>query len=116
VIKRVTWFVGGLATGAAGIGYAKKKIKAQAAKLAPVNVAKGVVGKARNTGRHVASALREGREAMKDKESELWAKVDDGPHDTQDRQVIVLENVREVRHPRQPRASHRQRNEGDSGR
>ena len=110
MMKRVTWFVGGVAAGAAGAGYAKKKIRTQAAKLAPGNVAKGAVAKVRQTGQHVVSALRDGREAMHDKEDELRAIRDaDELPVVERRESIVLDNVHEIRHPREPRPSHRDR-------
>ncbi len=74
MIKRLTWFAGGLAAGVAGAGYAKKKVKETASQLAPVQVAKGVAGKARRAGRTVADAVRDGRQAMHHHEDELRAK------------------------------------------
>ena len=110
MMKRVTWFVGGVAAGVAGAGYAKKKVKAQAARLAPGNVAKGVVSKVKQTGQHVVSAVRDGRDAMHDKEDELRSLLDAEQKVVDDRhEMIVLDNVREARHPREPRASHRDR-------
>ena len=55
-------------------GYAKKKVKETASQMAPVQVAKGAVTKARGAGRAVADALRDGREAMHHHEDELRAK------------------------------------------
>lgn len=74
MIKRLTWFAGGVAAGVAGAGYAKKKVKETAAQLAPVQVAKGVASKARSAGRSVADAVRDGRQAMHHHEDELRAK------------------------------------------
>lgn len=110
MMKRITWFVGGVAAGAAGAGYAKKKVKAQAAKLAPGNVAKGVVTKVKHTGQHIVSAVRDGREAMHDREDELRAMLDaEPPAVVEHHEMTILDNVREARHPREPRASHRDR-------
>ena len=48
-MRRVTWFIGGVATGAAGVGYAKRKVqrtvKRTATQLAPSNVARGTMRK-----------------------------------------------------------------------
>lgn len=76
MMKRLTWFVGGVAAGAAGAGYATRKVKEAASQLAPANVAKGAAGKARDGGRRVVEAVREGREAMRAKEGELRARRD----------------------------------------
>jgi hypothetical protein len=76
MMKRLSWFVGGVAAGAAGAGYAKKKVKHTAAQLAPVNVAKRAAGSIRDQGRHVVDAIREGRTAMHSKEDELRARRD----------------------------------------
>lgn len=75
-MKRVTWFVTGLAAGAAGTQYATRKVKRTAKQLAPANVAKRAAAGARATGRQVVDALREGRSAMHAREDELKARRD----------------------------------------
>lgn len=75
-MKRVVWFAGGVAAGAASAGYAKRKVGAAARKMAPVNVAKGAAGTVKRTGRRVADAVHEGREAAKVRERELRAERD----------------------------------------
>jgi hypothetical protein len=75
-MRRTVWFVGGLATGVAGAGYAKRKVTSAAHKLAPANVARGAAGNARRTGRRVADAVREGRRAARVREQELRAQRD----------------------------------------
>ena len=42
MMKRVTWFVGGVAAGAVGAGAAKRKVKSVATELTPVQVVAGV--------------------------------------------------------------------------
>lgn len=74
MMKRLTWFATGVAAGAAGAGYAKRKVRATASQLAPVNVARSAADKARNAGRTVAEALRDGRAAMHHHEDELRAR------------------------------------------
>lgn len=74
MMKRLTWFAGGVAAGVAGAGYAKKKVKETAANLAPANMAKGVAATARSKGRDIADAVREGRTAMVHHEDELRAR------------------------------------------
>lgn len=79
-MRRVTWFIGGVATGAAGVGYARRTVKRTvrrtATQLAPSNVARGALRKVRQKGRDVEEAVREGREAMRTRERELRARRD----------------------------------------
>ena len=79
-VRRVVWFAGGVVAGAAGAGYAKRKITATvtttARKLAPANVAKGAVGSVKRSGHRVADAVREGRAAAGVRERELRAERD----------------------------------------
>ena len=79
-MKRVTWFMGGVATGAAGVGYAKRTVKRTvkrtATQLAPANVARGALRKVREKGHDVGEAMREGRVAMHTRERELRARRD----------------------------------------
>ncbi len=75
-MRRVTWFVTGVAAGATGANYAAKKIKERAARLTPVNVARSAATKAKDGGRHVVEAFREGRDAMRDREEQLKARRD----------------------------------------
>ncbi len=74
MMKRVTWFAGGLAAGIASAGYAKKKVKEAASNVAPAQVAKTVAAKALAKTRDVADAVREGRAVMNQHEDELHAK------------------------------------------
>jgi len=76
MMKRVTWFAAGAAAGVAGAGYATRKVKAQAAKLTPSNVARTATDRARSGGRHVIDAIRDGRAEMKAREAELKARRD----------------------------------------
>jgi hypothetical protein len=74
--RRITWFVGGLVAGAAGAGYAKKKVRTTASQLAPVNVVRSAGARVRDQSRHVVGAIREGRSAMHAREDELKARRD----------------------------------------
>jgi hypothetical protein len=76
MMKRVTWFAAGAATGAAGAGYATRKIKARAAQLAPATAARNAAGAVRRRGRNLVEAVRDGREAMRTREEELRARRD----------------------------------------
>lgn len=76
MMKRLTWFVGGVAAGAIGAERAKRKVRTVAADLAPVHVARRVTQGVRRRGYDVADAVREGRRAMRRKEIELRARRD----------------------------------------
>jgi hypothetical protein len=73
MMKRVTWFVGGVAVGVAGAGYAKKKVMATASQLTPSTVARSAADRVTSRGREVAEALREGRRVMRQHEDEVEA-------------------------------------------
>lgn len=79
-MKRVTWFVGGVAAGVTGASYAKKKVsrtvQRTAATLSPKNVAKSATTKVRAKATAVVDAVREGRAAGKAREHELRARRD----------------------------------------
>lgn len=76
MVKRVTWFVGGVAAGAAGASYAKKKVKQKAAQVSPAGVARSAASRTKQTALHVVDALRDGRAAMTQHEDELKARRD----------------------------------------
>jgi hypothetical protein len=73
MMRRLVWFAGGVVTGAAGVGYAKRKVSTTAQKLAPANVAKGVATSVRRSGQRAASALRDGRDSARSREREARA-------------------------------------------
>ena len=75
-MRRVVWFAGGLAAGAAGAGYAKRKASRAVRAVAPANVARGAARTMGRTGRRVADAVREGRHAAQVRERELRAERD----------------------------------------
>ena len=76
MMRRVVWFAGGVAAGAATAGYAKRKVSAAASKMTPVKVAKGAAGSVRRSGHRVADAVREGRQAAQVREREMRAQRD----------------------------------------
>jgi hypothetical protein len=69
VIKRLTWFVGGVVAGAAGAGAAKRKVKRTASDLSPVRAVRRVRVR-------LSDAVRHGRHAAAVKEVELRARRD----------------------------------------
>ena len=76
MMKRVTWFVGGVAAGATGVGYAKKKVTQKASQVSAAGVARSAAQRVKDTASHVADAVREGRSAMNQHEDELKARRD----------------------------------------
>lgn len=76
MVKRVTWFAGGVAAGVVGAGWAKKKVKQTAAQIAPTSVVRGAAGRVRDKGRLIVDAVREGRQEMQHHEDELRARRD----------------------------------------
>lgn len=72
-MKRVTWFLTGVAAGAAGAGYTKRKVRNTAAQLAPVRVVGRATSRAKERVDRMREAVHEGVEAMRAKEAELRA-------------------------------------------
>jgi len=75
-MKRTVWFVTGLATGAAGAGYTKRRVTTVAQRLAPVAVARNAADGVRRSGQRVVAAVRAGRDAARIRERELLAERD----------------------------------------
>jgi hypothetical protein len=76
MMKRVTWFAGGVVAGVASAGYAKKKVKQTASQITPAKIAKSAASSVRSRTRDVADAVREGRQVMRHTEDELKARRD----------------------------------------
>jgi hypothetical protein len=74
MMKRVTWFAGGMVAGLASASYAKKKVKQTASQIAPAQIARSAAGTVRTKTRDVADAFREGRQVMRHTEDELRAR------------------------------------------
>lgn len=79
-MRRLVWFAGGVAAGAAGAGYAKRRVtrtvRRTAAYLAPANVARGAANTVRRSGHRVTAAMREGRSASQMRQRELRAELE----------------------------------------
>jgi hypothetical protein len=108
MLKRVTWFVAGAATGAVGTAAATRKVKRTVAQLSPENLARRSVGAAKAQAHHVAEAVREGRAAMRNKEQELRERL--GLATAHADQTDVIDMTERARHradtgtvPRRPR-------------
>jgi hypothetical protein len=75
-MRRLVWFAGGVVAGASGAGLVKRKVAATAERLAPANVARGVAGSVRRSGRRVATAVKDGRGYGRARDRELHAERD----------------------------------------
>ncbi len=75
-MKRVTWFLGGVAAGATGVGIAKRRIQRTAAQFAPTAVVRQAVDGVRDRSRMIVDAVRDGRSVMHYREDELKARRD----------------------------------------
>jgi hypothetical protein len=75
-MRRFTWFLGGIAAGAAGAEYTRRKVRSKAAELAPAQVVRRAAGGVRSLGDRVGEALREGRVAKRSREAELRARLE----------------------------------------
>lgn len=76
MIKRLTWFAGGVAAGLTGAGYAKRKVRETAEQLDPRHIASSAAGAVRNRSRDVVDAIREGRAVMRQHEEHETARRD----------------------------------------
>jgi hypothetical protein len=72
-MRRLVWFAGGVVAGAAGSGYAKRKVTATAQKLTPANVARGVSASVKKSGQRAVGAIKDGRDAARSRERESRA-------------------------------------------
>ena len=76
MFKRAFWMSTGVAVGASGAFWAKRKVERTVERYLPEQVAERLGTGARDLGRTVRAAAEEGRAAMRATESELRARVD----------------------------------------
>lgn len=69
MLKRIRWMATGVAVGAGATIWAERKARAVAAKYSP----SGAANRARGWPADVVAAVKEGREAMREREAELRA-------------------------------------------
>jgi hypothetical protein len=87
VFKRIFWMGTGIAVGAGGAFWAKRKVEETVEQYLPEQVALRAAETAKGLGSTVRQAAAEGREAMRTTEAELRARVEartfvgDGPVD-----------------------------------
>jgi hypothetical protein len=75
-MRRLVWFAGGVAAGAAGVEYTKRKVAAAADRMRPTNLAHSATGALRRGGQRVVGAVHEGVSAARRRENELKAERD----------------------------------------
>lgn len=75
-MRRAVWFVGGVAAGVSGAGYAKRKVTAAANKLKPSNVAHSATDAVGRGAHRISDAVKEGVSAARRRERELKAERD----------------------------------------
>ena len=77
MFKRTFWMTTGVAVGASGAFWAKRKVEQTVERYLPEEVAARVGTSTRDLGRTVKAAASEGRAAMRATEAELRARVED---------------------------------------
>jgi len=77
MFKRAFWMTTGMAVGAAGAFWAKRRVTETIEAYLPEQVADRAATSARNLGTAVRAAAQEGREVMRATEAELRARVDE---------------------------------------
>ncbi len=76
MFKRVVWVGTGMAVGASGAFWAKRKVTETVERYLPEQVANRAASSARDLGQTVRAAATEGRAAMRATEAELRARVE----------------------------------------
>lgn len=76
MFKRIFWMGTGVAVGASGAFWAKRRVEETIERYLPEQVADRAASSARNLGATVKAAAQEGRDAMRSTESELRARVE----------------------------------------
>lgn len=77
MFKRIIWMGTGMAVGAGGAFWAKRKVETTVERYLPEQVADRAVTQAKDLGRTVREAASEGRQAMREREATLRQQVDD---------------------------------------
>lgn len=77
MFKRIIWMGTGMAVGAGGAFWAKRKVETTVERYLPEQVADRAVTQAKDLGRTVREAATEGRQAMREREAMLRQQVDD---------------------------------------
>jgi hypothetical protein len=93
VFKRLTWFVAGAVAGASGTVYARRKARSAAERYRPVAIARSAAGRVRVRAADMVDALRDGRLAMRTREAELLAELDDQAGSVPDRHELRVVRI-----------------------
>ena len=76
MIKRLVWFVSGIVAGVGGVLFAGRRVKRTIGAMGPVKVAGRAAEATRSRLGDLQAAFREGRDAMRARETELRARRD----------------------------------------
>ncbi|MGA1345503.1 MAG: hypothetical protein ACO35E_05965 [Ilumatobacteraceae bacterium] len=76
MMRRIGWFVTGVAAGVAGVRVAGRRLRRTVRRMAPASVGRRVSTEVRRRVDSVGDAVREGRAAKRNRESELRARLD----------------------------------------
>lgn len=71
MIKRLTWWATGAVMGAGGSAWVQRKLRKTMARFSPPAIAGTAKGVAKELGQDLRSVLSEGRQAMKERETQL---------------------------------------------
>jgi hypothetical protein len=79
MIKRIVWFVSGLVTGITAMVFTGRRVRRRVEKvtnIAPIKAVREATQTVRQSVAEVGEAVRDGRDAMRAKENELWARAE----------------------------------------
>lgn len=79
MIKRIVWFVSGLVTGITAMVFTGRRVRRRVEKvtnIAPIKAVREATQTVRQSMAEVGEAVRDGRDAMRAKENELWARAE----------------------------------------
>ncbi|HVM03270.1 MAG TPA: hypothetical protein VM263_11425 [Acidimicrobiales bacterium] len=78
MFRRLFWLTVGVGFGFGMSFWVSRMVRAKVARLSPDNVAAEVAGALRDLGRELRAAVAEGREAMREREADLRARIEAG--------------------------------------
>ena len=101
MIKRLTWFTGGIVAGAASVVLMGRRIRRRVSDLAPVRVAERAVRRSRQSALLLRDAYGEGRAAMAQRERELKERLlGERPPESHGKPMEGHRKPTSARHPR----------------
>lgn len=78
MFRRLFWLTVGVGFGFGMSFWVSRMVKAKVARLSPGNVSAEVAGALRDLGRELRAAVAEGRQAMREREADLRARIEAG--------------------------------------